>query len=164
LWQLKQLVLPTGTCVTGLPVAVLPLWQLAQLVLLLKVEWSTLAPDQVEVVLWQLSQLPVTLAWMGVDGLPTAGGKPPVWQVAQALETLKLGVELRRRPGAVARLVAAVAVGRRAGRHRQVRDVVRAAPVGRRVATGVAARALASDRQLRVVPLAGQSNCWCCGS
>jgi hypothetical protein len=32
LWQLKQLVLPTGTCVTGLPMAVLPLWQLAQLV------------------------------------------------------------------------------------------------------------------------------------
>ena len=90
LWQLMQLLLPTGMWLADLPLAVLPLWQFAQLVLLLKVEWSTLAPAQLLVLLWQLSQLPVTLAWMGVDGLPTAGGKPPLWQVAQALETLKL--------------------------------------------------------------------------
>ena len=32
LWQLKQLVDPTGMCVEGLPVVGLPLWQLAQLV------------------------------------------------------------------------------------------------------------------------------------
>ena len=32
LWQLMQLVLPTGMCVAGLPEAVVPLWQLAQLV------------------------------------------------------------------------------------------------------------------------------------
>ena len=31
-WQLKQLVLPTGTWVDDLPVAVEPSWQLAQLV------------------------------------------------------------------------------------------------------------------------------------
>jgi hypothetical protein len=56
-WQLKQLVRPTGTWVDDLPVVVEPLWQLAQLVEALKVEWSTLA-DQVLVDLWQLSQLP----------------------------------------------------------------------------------------------------------
>ena len=90
LWQLKQLVLPTGTWVADLPLAELPSWQLAQLVLALKLLWSTLASDQLLVVLWQLSQLPLTLAWIGVFGLPAAGGKPPVWQVAQALVTLTL--------------------------------------------------------------------------
>jgi hypothetical protein len=44
--------------------------------------------------LWQLSQLPVTLAWGVFDGLPTAGGKPPVWQVAQLLLTLTLAWNL----------------------------------------------------------------------
>jgi hypothetical protein len=38
LWQLKQFVAPTGTWVPDLPVAVLPLWQDAQLVAALKVE------------------------------------------------------------------------------------------------------------------------------
>jgi hypothetical protein len=47
LWQLKQLVRPTGMCVALLPVAVLPLWQEAQLVLALKPLWSTPAPAQV---------------------------------------------------------------------------------------------------------------------
>ena len=37
-WQAKQLVAPTGMCDTGLPVAALPLWQLAQLVAAVKVE------------------------------------------------------------------------------------------------------------------------------
>jgi hypothetical protein len=32
-----------------------------------------LAPPQVLVDLWQLSQLPVTVAWVVFDGLPTAG-------------------------------------------------------------------------------------------
>jgi hypothetical protein len=54
-----------------LAVAVLPLWQLAQLVAALKVEWSTLAA-QLLVDLWQLSQLPVTLACVVLFGLPTA--------------------------------------------------------------------------------------------
>jgi hypothetical protein len=35
--------------------------------------WSTLAEAQVVVDLWQLSQLPVTPAWVVFDGLPTAG-------------------------------------------------------------------------------------------
>ena len=37
LWQLTQLVEPTGMCVPDLPVAVLLLWQLAQLVAAVKV-------------------------------------------------------------------------------------------------------------------------------
>ena len=72
LWQLKQLAEPVGTCVPLRPVALLPLWQLTQLVLLLKLPWSTLAPLQVLVLLWQLSQLPVTLACAVVPGLPVA--------------------------------------------------------------------------------------------
>ncbi|MFO1328941.1 MAG: hypothetical protein U1F56_16400 [Rubrivivax sp.] len=73
-WQLKQLVAPTGMWLADLPDAALPLWQLAQLVLALKPEWSTLADDQLLVLLWQLSQLPLTPAWIVLDGLPTAGG------------------------------------------------------------------------------------------
>jgi hypothetical protein len=86
-WQLKQLVLPTGMCVADLPVAGLPLWQLAQLV---DAPYCAVVDlgvdDQVLVDLWQLSQLPVTFAWIGVfDGLPTADWNPPVWQLAQLL-------------------------------------------------------------------------------
>ena len=72
LWQAKQLVAATGMWAAGLPVAVLPLWQVLQVVAALKVLWSTLAPVHVLVDLWQLSQLPVTVAWMAVVGLPTA--------------------------------------------------------------------------------------------
>ena len=70
LWQLKQLSV-VGMCVPGLPLAVTP-WHCAQLVAAVKVLWSTDADDQVLVLLWQLSQLPVTLAWVAVVGLPTA--------------------------------------------------------------------------------------------
>jgi hypothetical protein len=90
LWQLKQLVDPTGAWVDGLPLALEPSWQLAQLVEALKPEWSTLAADQLLVDLWQLSQLPVTLAWIALPGLPTAGRNAPVWQVAQAPVTVTL--------------------------------------------------------------------------
>ena len=37
LWQAMQFVAPTGMCAAGLPVALLPLWQLLQLVAALKV-------------------------------------------------------------------------------------------------------------------------------
>ena len=84
-WQLTQLVDATGMCVADLPVAPLPLWHCTQLVAALKVPWLTLAPDQVLVVLWQLSQLPVTVAWIVVAGLPTAGRNEPVWQLAHEL-------------------------------------------------------------------------------
>ena len=82
-WQLKQLVEPTGMWSAFLPVVGLPLWHDAQFVAALNVPWSTLADDQVLVLLWQLSQLPVTLACVLLLGLPTAGGKAPVWQLAQ---------------------------------------------------------------------------------
>jgi hypothetical protein len=88
LWQLKQLVAATGMCVPDLPVAALPLWHCAQLVLALKPLWFTLADDHVLVELWQLSQLPVTDAWIAEEGLPTAGGNAPEWQLAQPLPML----------------------------------------------------------------------------
>ena len=79
-------------CVAGLPAALLPLWQVVQLVAALKVLWSTRAPAQVVVLLWQLSQLPVTPLWVAVVGLPVAPRyEPPgviVWQVAQPVLTL----------------------------------------------------------------------------
>ena len=84
-WQLPQPLDPTGMCVAALPVAALPLWQDAQLVDALNALWSTRAPDQVVVERWQLSQLPVTLACTALPGLPTAGGKPPLWQPTQPL-------------------------------------------------------------------------------
>ena len=39
----------TGMCVVGFPVAVLPLWQLEQLVAVENVAWSTLADAQLVV-------------------------------------------------------------------------------------------------------------------
>jgi hypothetical protein len=46
------------------------LWQLEQLVALVKVLWSALAPVQIVVDLWQLSQLAVVKRWLAV--LPVA--------------------------------------------------------------------------------------------
>jgi hypothetical protein len=71
LWQLKQLVAPTGICVAGLPLAETP-WQLAQFVVAVYVLWSTFAPPQLAELLWQLSQLPLTVTWVALIGLPTA--------------------------------------------------------------------------------------------
>ena len=90
LWQLKQPVEPTGMCVADLPVAAVPLWHDAQFVVALNTVWSTLADDQLLVDLWQLSQLPLTPAWMALDGLPAAGAKPPLWQLAQPLVKVTL--------------------------------------------------------------------------
>ena len=87
LWQLAQLAEPTGMWVEFLPVALLPLWQLEQLVEAVNVLWSTLAEFHVEVDLWQVSQT-VTPLCIGVLGLPTAGGKLPVWQEAHCLATV----------------------------------------------------------------------------
>ena len=82
-WQLMQLVAPTGTWVTALPVAMVPLWQLLQLVATVKVLWSTFAPDQLLVDLWQVSQT-VCPACTVVAGLAAA------WQVAHWVLTLTL--------------------------------------------------------------------------
>jgi hypothetical protein len=96
-WQLMQLAAPTGICLADLPVAVVPLWQVAQLVAAVKVLWLTFAPAH-PVVRWQLSQL-VTPVWIGVFGLPTAGGKLPLWQLAHWVLTDTL---LCKRAGAQA--------------------------------------------------------------
>ena len=69
LWQLMQLVAPTGMWLPGLPVALLPLWQEAHCVAVVNLLWSTLAAAQLLVLLWQDSQPPLTLAWVGVAGL-----------------------------------------------------------------------------------------------
>ena len=84
LWQATQLVAATGTWVALLPVAALPLWQLLQFVAAVNVLWSTFAKFQSVVDLWQFSHT-VWPVWMAVLGLPTAGGKVPVWQVAHCV-------------------------------------------------------------------------------
>ena len=76
-WQAKQFVAPTGMWFPALPMAALPLWQLAQLVAAVNVLWSTFAPAQLAVDLWQVSHT-VTPACTGVLGLHTAGGNDPV--------------------------------------------------------------------------------------
>ena len=61
LWHAKQFAV-VGTCVDGLPEAVLPLWQVEQLVAAVNVLWSTVAPVQTVVDLWQVSHAAVV--WM----------------------------------------------------------------------------------------------------
>ena len=68
LWQVPQFAV-VGIWLLFLPVALVPLWQLVQVVAVVNVLWSTFAPLQVVVVLWQLSQLPVTVACTAVAGL-----------------------------------------------------------------------------------------------
>lgn len=61
----------------GLPLAWVPLWQLAQLVEALKLPWSgDLAGIQARVP-WQVSQVACVARWL--DGL--AGAEDPLWQV-----------------------------------------------------------------------------------
>jgi len=69
LWQVPQFAV-VGIWLLFLPVALLLLWQLEQLVALVKVLWSALAPVQIVVDLWQLSQLAVVERWLAV--LPVA--------------------------------------------------------------------------------------------
>jgi hypothetical protein len=85
LWQLEQLS-EVMTWLDDLPVAVWPLWQLAQLVAAVNVVWLTLVPLQVLVDLWQLSQLDAVDKWL--PDLPVA--TTPLWQLAQpdATDTL----------------------------------------------------------------------------
>jgi hypothetical protein len=67
-------------CVADLPLADLPLWQLAQPVVM--PVWSNLAPPANEVVeLWQVSQAAVVGMWL--DDLPFA--VVLLWQLAQPL-------------------------------------------------------------------------------
>jgi hypothetical protein len=86
-WQLMQLVAPVGMCVAFLPLALLPLWQLLQTVAAVKVLWSTLAPVQVVVPLWQVSHVvwPACVALLGFS-VP--------WQVAHCVITVVLWCSL----------------------------------------------------------------------
>src|SRR6185369_2300460 len=87
LWQAMQFVVPPGMWVALLPVAPLPLWQLAQLVAAVKPLWSTLAPSQLVVDLWQFSQT-VWPACTAVVGLVAA------WQMAHCAVTVTLACSL----------------------------------------------------------------------
>ncbi|MFO1328936.1 MAG: hypothetical protein U1F56_16375 [Rubrivivax sp.] len=54
-----------------------------------------MVPAQPLVDLWQLSQLPLTVACSAFDGFPAAPSIPPPWQLAQPLLTATLAC---RRP------------------------------------------------------------------
>jgi hypothetical protein len=58
LWQVVQLAV-VETWFAPLPVAFEPSWQLVQVVAPVNVLWSALAPVQIVVDLWQLSQFAV---------------------------------------------------------------------------------------------------------
>ena len=66
-----------------LPVALLPLWQLEQLVAVVKVLWSALAPLQVVLDLWQVSQLAV----VRICPLFLPVAVVPLWQLEQPVTT-----------------------------------------------------------------------------
>jgi len=78
LWQVVQLAVVL-TWLALLPVALVPLWQLVQVVAEVNVLWSALAPVQIVVDLWQLSQLAVVDKWL--FDLPLA--MVPLWQLEQ---------------------------------------------------------------------------------
>jgi hypothetical protein len=74
----------------GLPVAAIPLWQLAQLVAEVKVLWSALAPLHVVVDLWQVSQLAV----VRICPLFLPVAVVPLWQLEQPVTTETLAWNL----------------------------------------------------------------------
>ena len=82
LWQSSQTLL-VEKCVPLLPVAVVPLWQLEQLAVM--PVWLNVAGVHA-VLLWQLLHSAVVAIW--VAGLPTAGGREPVWQLEQVAVVL----------------------------------------------------------------------------
>jgi hypothetical protein len=89
LWQVVQLALVL-TWLEPLPVALLPLWQLVQVVAELKVRWSALAPSHLLVELWQLSQLAVVDRWLLFLSLAIL----PLWQLEHPVLTLTLAWNL----------------------------------------------------------------------
>ena len=66
--------------------ALVPLWQLEQLVAVVKVLWSALAPLQVVLDLWQLSQPAVVDRWLLFFPVAVV----PLWQLEQPVLTLTL--------------------------------------------------------------------------
>ena len=89
LWQLSQLAV-VGKCDADLPAAMLPLWQLVQVVAELKVRWSALAPSHLLVELWQLSQPAVDDRWLLFLSLAIL----PLWQLEHPVLTLTLAWNL----------------------------------------------------------------------
>ena len=79
LWQLTQFAV-VGICAAVLPVAVLPLWQLEQLVELVKLLWSMPVAGVQADVLWQV----LHAAWVAMcpEGLPVV--VVPLWQLEHA--------------------------------------------------------------------------------
>ena len=63
-----------------------PLWHEEQTVALVKRLWSTLAPAQLLVDLWQFSHV-VWPLWMAVEGLPVKPKLVLMWQVAHWVES-----------------------------------------------------------------------------
>ena len=82
MWQVVQLAL-VETWLASWPVAICPLWQLAQLVAAVKLLWLTLVPAQVVVDLWQVSQLAVVETWLPDLVLAMV----PLWQLAHPVLT-----------------------------------------------------------------------------
>lgn len=75
-WQLVQFREPVGMWVADLPLALVALWQLAQLVADVKPAWSMPLAGVKPLVEWQLSQGSVVTTWLAV--LP--GAVDPLWQ------------------------------------------------------------------------------------
>ena len=82
MWQVVQLAV-VDTWLEPLPVALVPLWQLEQLVAVVKVLWSALAPLQVLLDLWQLSQPAVVDRWLLFFPVAVV----PLWQLEQPVTT-----------------------------------------------------------------------------
>ena len=100
--------------VPGLPTAPsrLPVWQLAHCAETAKLAWNRPSAQLEKLPLWQLSQMALAaaatvLVGMWFAGLPWAGGRLPVWQLAHCAATavwvwfqllgLKLVVEWQRK-------------------------------------------------------------------
>lgn len=67
----------------GLPVAAVPLWQVAQVPTATPV-WLNNAPRNDVVLVWQVSQPALVTRWLaGLDTGVTPANEVPLWQVAQ---------------------------------------------------------------------------------
>lgn len=90
-WHESHLAVPmlTGMCVAGLPLAVLPLWQVSQVPVptALAAEWANTTVNQLAVDLWQLSQPLTMVLWVVLLGRRCPGAYVPMWQVWHWLPT-----------------------------------------------------------------------------
>jgi len=89
-WQLLHWSVPVGRCGgVVLPVAVVPLWQVVQLVSV--AACANVPPTKLVVLLWQVEQSwPLVGTWPGNDAVPCAPDVPwlvnaPLWQESQRL-------------------------------------------------------------------------------